>query len=67
LTRRLKKWGSQSRPFGAKAKLGVKAVKGGMKEGWVWKLPKVSNSGEDALLKNVSTFGTNEHLRGSTS
>jgi putative DNA primase/helicase len=47
----------------AKAKLGVKAVKGGMKEGWVWTLPKAPNSDEDAHLKNVSTFGTDEHLR----
>jgi hypothetical protein len=48
----------------AKASLGIKPHKGGMKSGWLWALPKMLNTTEDAHAKNVSTFGTNEHLRG---
>jgi putative DNA primase/helicase len=47
----------------AKVSLGIKAYKDGMKGGWFCALPKVLNSDEDAHLKNVSTFGTDEHLR----
>lgn len=48
----------------AKKALGVEAVKGGLKEGWTWRLPaKVLKTSEDAQEKNVSAFGTNEHLR----
>ena len=48
----------------AKGNLGVKALKGGMDGGWVWTLSKALTSDEDADLKSVSTFRTDEHLRG---
>ena len=35
-----------------------------MKGGWFCALPKALNTIEDAHLKDVSTFGTDEHLRG---
>jgi hypothetical protein len=35
----------------------------GLEGGWFCELPKAANPTEDAHLKNVSTFGTNEHLR----
>jgi len=48
----------------AQKALGIEAVKPGMKEPWMWKLPpKVLKSAEDAQEKTVSTFGVNEHLR----
>jgi putative DNA primase/helicase len=48
----------------AKNRLGVKAYKDGMEGGWLWALPKVLIRPEDAHLKNMSTFGADEHLRG---
>ena len=49
----------------AKSSLGIKAYKDGMEGGWLWDLPKMFNGiGEDAHLKRVSTFGSDEHLRG---
>jgi putative DNA primase/helicase len=47
----------------AKANLGIKPSKDGMKGGWVCSLPKVLNTDEDAHLKHMSTFGTDERLR----
>jgi putative DNA primase/helicase len=48
-----------------KAKLGVEAIKEGMSAGWLWRLPepKVLNNAEDAHQNEVSTFGSDEHLR----
>lgn len=48
--------------------LGVTAVKGGMKAGWMWSLPgqqsaKALKNPEDAQQYKVSTFGESEHLR----
>ena len=48
----------------AKASLGIKSDKDGMKGGWFCALPNALNSTEDAHLKDVSTFGIDEHLRG---
>ena len=49
----------------AKASLGIKPYKDGMKGGWFCALPKAFNTVEDAHLKDMSTFGADEHLRGS--
>jgi len=46
----------------AKDNLGIKPYKDGMKGGWVCALPNTLNLSEDAHLKNMSTFGTDEHL-----
>jgi hypothetical protein len=51
----------------AKKRLGIQATKDGMGGGWLWGLPKVLNSAEDAHLKKVSPFGLDEHLRGNGS
>jgi putative DNA primase/helicase len=48
----------------AKKRLGVKAIKDGMEGGWLWDLPKMLTFGEDARLKRMSAFGSDEHLRG---
>jgi hypothetical protein len=51
----------------AKNKLGVKAVKLGMSEGWTWSCPpKMRNPAEDAQTKNLRTFEEVEHLRATT-
>lgn len=47
----------------AKTTLRIKPVKAGMGAGWFWALPKALNPEEDVHLKDVSTFGTGEHLR----
>ena len=49
----------------AKASLDIKSYKDGMKGGWFCALPKAFNTIEDAHLKDMSTFGADEHLRGS--
>ena len=38
----------------------------GIESGWFYALPKTLNPTEDARLKDVSAFGSNEHLRGAT-
>jgi hypothetical protein len=47
----------------ARKRLGIQPYKAGMDGGWLWSLPKMLNWDEDAHVKNVSTFGTGEHLR----
>jgi hypothetical protein len=47
----------------AKDNLGIKPFKDGMKGGWVWALPEALNSTEDAHVKSMSTFETNEQLQ----
>ncbi len=48
----------------AKDRLGIKPHKDGMDGGWLWGLPKVLTLTEDAHLGEMSTFGSDEHLRG---
>ena len=48
----------------AKDRLGIKPNKDGMEGGWLWGLPKMLTIGEDAHLKRMSAFGSDEHLRG---
>ena len=48
----------------AKDRLKIKPDKDGMKGGWLWALPKVLIAAEDAHLKDMSAFGSDEHLRG---
>jgi hypothetical protein len=50
----------------AKKELGIKPFKDGMKGGWRWVLPNTLNSTEDARVKSLSTFGTDERLRTQT-
>jgi hypothetical protein len=50
----------------AKCNLRIKPYKDGMEGGWVWAMPKDMLTTEDAHPKNVSTFGTDEHLRPQT-
>jgi hypothetical protein len=47
----------------AKGKLGINVNKTGMDGGWLWELPKALKRDEDAHVKNMSPFGTGEHLR----
>jgi putative DNA primase/helicase len=59
----------------AKAEMGVEAVKVGMKDGWIWRMPgqeaaqailesaKALKNVEDAQQKVMSAFGEVEHLR----
>ena len=47
----------------AKFKLGIKPYKDGMKGGWLCALPKAISPFEDVHLKDVSIFGSDEHLR----
>jgi putative DNA primase/helicase len=48
----------------AKDRLGIKPEKDGMDGGWLWGLPKVLKSAEDAQPREVSAFAKIEHLRG---
>jgi len=47
----------------AKANLGIKSYKDGMKGGWFCALPKALHPTEHAHPESMSTFGTDEHLR----
>jgi putative DNA primase/helicase len=48
----------------AREKLGIKPVKPGMKDGWIWALPpKMPKTAEDAQQNDVGTFGDIGHLR----
>lgn len=47
----------------AKDALGIKTLKGGMKEGWFWKLPsKSSNEAEDVQTNDMDAFENNGPL-----
>lgn len=48
----------------AKKRLGIQVTKDGMEGGWLWVLPKMLIDAEDAHLKRMSPFGSDEHLRG---
>jgi putative DNA primase/helicase len=43
--------------------LGIHPSKEGMSSGWVWTLPKMATTPEDALSKTEDTFGNAGHLR----
>ncbi len=48
----------------AREELGIKPVKLGMNDGWMWSLPpKMPNRAEDAQQNNLGTFGEIGHLR----
>jgi hypothetical protein len=48
----------------AREQLGIKPIKLGMKDGWIWSLPpKVPKTAEDASQNNLGTFGDVGHLR----
>jgi hypothetical protein len=54
----------------AQTKLGIKPHKDGMTGGWNWSLPEDAHQNAKVLKnscqENVSTFGNDEHLRGSS-